>query len=244
MGRRFAKTAPERFAGIDEIWAIARRADRLSELQEALPCPVRPLAMDLSEKASFENLKEILEAEKPCVKLLINASGFGKFQAVEDSLPEDNLNMVDVNCKAVMAMCQLCLPYLLEGSRVINIASVAAFQPIPYINVYAATKAFVLSFSRALDREVKKKGVRVMAVCPFWTKTEFFDRAVVGEDAVVKKYVVMYDPKDIVDRAWKDLAHGKDVSVYGTVARGQRLLVKLLPHSLVMKIWMRQQDLS
>ena len=243
MGRRFAETAAERFGGFDEIWAVARRMDRLNALKEQLPCPVRPIALDLSDPASYEQLKTLLEEEKPCVRLLINASGFGKFQAVADSRPEDNLNMVDVNCKAVMAMCQLCLPYLADGSRVINIASVAAFQPIPYINVYAATKAFVLSFSRALNRELKPKGVNVMAVCPFWTKTEFFDRAVVGEEAVVKKYVVMYDPKDIVNRAWKDLARGRDMSVYGIVARGQKNLVKLLPHSLVMSIWMNQQKL-
>ncbi len=243
MGRRFAETAAERFGGFDEIWAVARRLDRLEALKEQLPCPVRPIAADLSDPASFREMEALLKAEKPCVKLLINASGFGKFQAVADSRPEDNLNMVDVNCKAVMAMCQLCLPYLADGSRVINIASVAAFQPIPFINVYAATKAFVLSFSRALNRELAPRGIRVMALCPFWTKTEFFDRAVVGRDAVVKKYVVMYDPNDIVDRAWKDLARGKDVSVYGAVARGQKLLVKLLPHSLIMTIWMRQQKL-
>ena len=99
---------------------------------------------------------------------MVNASGFGKFRAVVDTPLETNLNMVDLNCQAVMALCQLTVPYMPRGGQIINIASVAAFQPIPYINVYGATKAFVLSFSRALNRELRSQGVRVMALCPFW----------------------------------------------------------------------------
>ena len=123
-------------------------------------------------------------------------------------------------------MCQLTLPYLGEGSCIVNIASVAAFQPIPYINVYAASKAFVLQLSRALNREVRPQGIRVMALCPFWTKTEFFDQAIdAGREQIVKKYTAMYDPAQIVRRAWRDLARGKDVSKYGFVARFQAALL-------------------
>ena len=132
-----------------------------------------------------------------------------------------------------------------RGARIINIASVAAFQPIPYINVYAATKAFVLYFSRALNRELKKRGITVTAVCPFWTKTEFFNRAVSAQsDAVVKKYTAMYRPEQIVTRAWRDAKRGKDVSKFGFVARAQAGLCKLLPHSLIMTIWQKQQKLD
>lgn len=121
----------------------------------------------------------------------------------------------------------------------------AAFQPIPYIDVYGATKAFVLSFSRALNRELRRQGVGVMAVCPFWTKTAFFVRATSsGGDGVVKKYAAMYDPDDIVRRTWRDAKRGRDVCTYGFVARGQAALTKLLPHSLVMDVWMKQQKLS
>ena len=130
------------------------------------------------------------------------------------------------------------------GGQIINTGSVAAFQPIPYIGVYGATKALVVSYSRALNRELRPRGIRVTAVCPFWTKTEFFDRAVKeGAEPVVKKYVAMYRPEDVVARAWRDAKRGKDVSVYGFIARGQALLVKLLPHALVMDIWQKQQKL-
>ena len=242
MGRRFAETVDE-LGKVDEIWAIARRADRLEELKKTAPYPVRPISLDLSRAESADELQQMLEAEQPAIRLLVNASGFGKFQRTDETPLADNMNMVDLNCRAVLALCQVCLPYMKPGSKILNIASVAAFQPIPYINVYGATKAFVLSFSRALNREVKPRGIRVMALCPFWTKTEFFDRAVVTEDAVVKKYIAMYDPEDIVRRAWQDLKKGKDVSIYGFKAKGQVALVKLLPHSLVMDIWMKQQKL-
>ena len=83
-----------------------------------------------------------------------------------------------------------------------------------------------------------------MAVCPFWTKTEFFDHAVVNEEKpVVKKYAAMYEPQQIVARAWRDAKRGKDVSKYGFVAQLQMALVKILPHGLVMDIWLSQQKL-
>ena len=177
MGRRFAETVRE-FGVFDEIWAIARRLDRLEELKETAPFPVRPIALDLTDPASFDTYASLLKEESAEVGLLVNASGYGKFDAVEKLSMEDDLGMIDLNCRALTAMTKLVLPYMHNGGRIIEIASVAAFQPIPYINVYGASKAFVLSFSRALNREVKKRGIQVLALCPFWTKTAFFDRAV------------------------------------------------------------------
>ena len=243
MGRWFAKTV-DTFDRFDEVWVIARHQKALEELRDQVPYPIRPLALDLTDRGSFQVYADALAAEPVEVGLLVNASGFGKFRAVVDTPLEINLNMVDLNCQAVMALCQLTAPYMPRGGQIINIASVAAFQPIPYINVYGATKAFVLSFSRALNRELKSRGIGVMAVCPFWTKTAFFDRAIKSDETpIVKKYAAMYDPDDIVARTWRDAKRGKDVCKYGFVARVQAGLTKLLPHSVVMDVWMKQQDL-
>ena len=243
MGKRFAQRVNE-FGTFDEIWLIARHGERLEALRETMPFPARVLALDLTDRTSFGVYEAALAEEPVEIGLLVNASGFGKFAAVADTPLQVNLNMTDLNCQAVVALCQLSIPYLGRGGQIINIASVAAFQPIPYINVYGATKAFVLSFSRALNRELRRQGVGVMAVCPFWTKTAFFDRAVTGGEAIVKKYAAMYDPDDIVRRTWRDAKRGRDVCKYGFVARGQAALTKLLPHSLVMDVWMKQQKLS
>ena len=244
IGKTFCQMLKNYFT-FDEIWVIARRLDRLEELKKELPFKVKTISMDLSIGQSFEQLKSLLEEEKPQVELLINCSGFGRFEKSTDTDFATNLNMIDLNCKAVVSSCTVVLPYMSMGARIINIASVAALQPIPYINVYGATKAFVLSYSRALNRELKDKKISVTAVCPFWTKTEFFDRAVSKDkNPVVKKYVAMYKPEQIVKRAYRDAIKRKDVSFYGFKARGQALLVKLLPHSIVMNVWLNQQKLK
>ncbi len=242
IGRQFADTVSE-FGTFDEVWVIARRIERLQELD--LPFPTRAVSLDLANRDSYIEYANMLEAEKPDVALLINASGFGKFCATDETPVETNLNMVDLNCQAIIAMCQYTLPYMNKGAHIVNIASVAAFQPVPYINVYSASKAFVLHYSRSLNRELKKRSIRVTAVCPFWTKTEFFDRAISKDsDAVVKKYVAMYKPQQIVKRAWRDVKRGRDVSQFGFIARTQTLLAKILPHSFVMSFWMNQQKLD
>ena len=244
IGKEFAKRVNE-FGSFDELWLIARREDRLNELAGELNFKTRVLAWDLTDEQTDAKYKALLEEVKPEISLLINCSGFGKFCKTDEVETSVNLNMIDLNCKAIVYMCQNSIPYMAKGSNMINIASVAAFQPVPYINVYAATKAFVLSFSRSLNRELKSNGVAVTAVCPFWTKTEFFDRAVKkDENAVVKKYAAMYTTDQIVTRAIRDAKKRKDVSKFGFIARAQALLAKMMPHSFIMSYWMNQQKLN
>ncbi|MBR4769217.1 MAG: SDR family oxidoreductase [Lachnospiraceae bacterium] len=244
IGREFALTL-KNHGTFDEVWVIARNEEKLKALQNEVPFPVRPISMDLSDPGSINAMDGILKKDSPNVKLLINASGYGKFDKVERLSMEDDLGMIDLNCRALVAMTKLILPYMHEGGRIIEVASVAAFQPIPYINVYGASKAFVLSFSRALNREVRSRGIHVMALCPFWTKTAFFDRAIKkDEETVVKKYAAMYDKEFIVKTAWKALESKKDHVVPGFKAKAQVALVKILPHSMVMSIWMKQQKLK
>ena len=226
-------TVHQAFFITDSRYIEAARA-ALAGIAQVLLCsheaPMRTLVQGILREAN--------------VQLLVNCSGYGKFQAACDTPLSQNLNMVDLNCEALMAMCQLTIPYMHAGAQIINIASVAACQPVPYIGVYAASKAFVLSYSRALNRELDDKDISVMAVCPFWTKTEFFDHAVIdGEKPVVKKYAAMYEPQQIVARAWRDAKRGKDVSKFGFIARAQMALVKILPHGLIMDIWLSQQKL-
>jgi short-subunit dehydrogenase len=150
------------------------------------------------------------------------------------------MGMIDLNAKALTAMTYVTLPYLKRGSRVYQIGSLSSFQPVPYIGVYGATKAYVLSFTRAINAELRHTGIKMMAVCPGWVRTEFFDRAVV-DDGVITYYNQFFTPQQVVTRALKDMKRGKDVSVVGPMIRGQVLLTKLLPHRLVMKIWLMQQ---
>ena len=240
----FVNLSKDKDFSFDEFWVIARSENRLKDLASLCDTPVRAISLDLSDENSYDSYKKLLEEEEPNISLLVNCSGYGKFESVEKVGYEANLNMIDLNVKGTVAMDYLSLKYMKEGSGIINIASVAAYQPIPYINTYGATKSFVLNFTRALSMEVRDRGIKVLAVCPFWTKTEFFDRAVKSEaDPVVKKYVAMYDPKDIVKRALRDYKKGKGVSLFGFVTKLQLLGVKLMPVPLVMRVWMSQQKL-
>ena len=241
MGREFVRQLPawERF---DELWVIARRLDRLEALQQEVPLPVRPISLDLTDASALEHYRDLLEAAKPNVGLLANISGFGKFGRYHQIPLADSLEMIDLNCKAVVAITELTLPYMQRGAKLLNLDSLSAFQPVPYINVYASTKAFVLSYTRALARELRPRGIRVMAVNPGWVKTEFFDHALQTSNDAVTYYNHLYEPGDVMSTALKDLYKTKkDVSIHGFPIRWQVRMTKLLPHSLVMSIWLRQQ---
>lgn len=239
MGREFVRQL-DQTEDFDEIWVIARRRERLEALGSEVRAPLRCLPMDLTQEESRRDYAALLAEHKPQISMLVNAGGYGVFQAFRDAPLEKQLGMIDLNDKALVAMTYLSLPYMGRGSRIVNLGSLSSFQPVPYMGIYGASKAFVLSFSRALGAELKSAGIRVMAVCPGWVRTEFFDTAVT-DPGVITYYNRYYEAPDVVRRALKDLARGKDVSVCGLPVRAQVLLVKLLPHRLVMGIWCRQQ---
>lgn len=224
----------------DEIWVIARRVDRLENLKDEVGEKIRPIGLDLTNDECLEKYKELLKNENPTVAVLVNAGGYGKFEAFTNLTLEEQIGMIDLNVKALTSMTYLTLPYMEKGTKVYQIGSLSSFQPVPYIGVYGATKAYVLSFTRAINAELKNKGIKMMAVCPGWVKTEFFDTAVV-DDRVITYYNQFFTPEQVVTRAIKDMSKGKDVSVCGFMIRAQVLLTKLLPHRLVMNIWLKQQ---
>ena len=242
MGREFVLQLP-RSVQVDEIWVIARRADALENLKKEVSVPVRPVSMDLLDMESFDRFQSLLEAETPNIKLLVNAAGFGKFGAYHKVSLRDDARMIDLNCKALVLMTRLCLPYMASGSHILQLDSLSAFQPVPYITTYGATKSFVLSYSRAMNRELKSKGIRMMAMNPGWVKTEFFNHAFqTNGDGEVKFFNKLWEAKDVVATGLKDLYKTrKDYSIHGFSVRMQVRLVKLLPHSMVMNTWLNQQ---
>ena len=241
MGREFVKQLSA-WVQVDEIWAIARRADALEELKKETSVPVRPVSLDLLKEESFETLQTMLEAEKPTVSLLVNAAGFGKFGAYHKVSIADDCRMIDLNCKALVVMTRLCIPYMGNPGHILQLDSLSAFQPVPYITTYGATKAFVLSYTRAMIRELKGTGIRMMAMNPGWVKTEFFDHAMKTNSGEVQYFNILYEAKDVVATGLRDLYKTrKDYSVHGLPVRNQVRAVKLVPHSIVMKIWLNQQ---
>lgn len=241
IGKEFVFKA-DRYEGVDEIWVIARRKERLAELQASCSRRVVPVPLDLSKEESIEEYKALLEKEKPCIKLLVNAAGCGAFGPFAESDLDAQMNCLKLNFLALVAMCRVSLPYMQAGCSIINIGSNSAWQPVPYQSVYGSSKAGVLSFSRAIGRELKSSGVHVMCVCPGWIKTEF--QGVAEHDKYIRYVDRWYEASEVADQAMKDLAKKKTVSILGAPVRRQVKLVKHLPVDTVMNIWCRQQGIE
>lgn len=235
MGREMVYQLADRFGGLSEIWVIARRKERLDEFDGKLPLKVRKFAIDITDIESLNILKNELEVVNPDVKILVNSAGCGKYGKIGESTSEESSNMIRLNVEALTAVTELVLPYISANSRIIQFASAAAFVPQPGFAVYAATKSYVLSYSRALAHELKSRKISVTAVCPGSVETEFFDYALNGKKLPLYKKAVISQPEVVVKHAISDSLMGKSMSISGPIMKGFYLLCKFLPHDLIMK---------
>lgn len=238
IGREFV-FAVDKAERYDEIWVIARRAERLEELKAKCRNPVRPVALDLAQESGVTAYRALLEQEKPELALLVNAAGCGVFGPFEEKDLDALLHSARLNALALTAMCHVSLPYMKSGSCIVNMGSNSSWQPVPYQAVYGASKSYVLSLSRAIGRELRPRGVHVMCVCPGWIKTEFQQHA--SHDEYIRYVDRWYGPEEVAEQAMRDLKKKKTVSILGAPVRRQVKLVKHLPVDLVMDIWCRQQ---
>lgn len=238
LGQEFVRQIANK-EDLDEIWVIARREDRLKELVENCHVPITPVVMDLTKKESIVRLRGILRDIQPDVKILVNAAGFGRTGTYKDIPFDDNGDMVDLNCRALVEVTLLTLQYMSRGARVLEICSSSSFQPLPGLNVYAATKAFILYYSRALRWELFGRGIKVTAVCPYWVKdTEFIGLAELpGGISGVKHYPFASKSKSIVRWALYDSRLNLPVSTPGPVCLIQRFFAKFIPHEIVIAVW-------
>ena len=238
IGRELVYAADKQYS-FDEIWVVARRAERLEELKEKCRNPLRALALDLADDEGLRAYRALLEQEKPEIALLVNAAGCGVFGPFEEKELDALLHSARLNALSLTAMCHLSLPCMKSGSAIVNMGSNSSWQPVPYQAVYGASKSYVLSLSRAIGRELRPRGVHVMCVCPGWIKTEFQQHA--KHDEYIRYVDRWYGPDEVAAQAMKDLEKKKTVSILGAPVRRQVRLVKHLPVVMVMDIWCRQQ---
>ena len=235
MGREMVLQLSDHFP-FDEVWVIGRRMERLKELQKQTRITLRPFCLDLTRKEDLLSLEQALKESGGEVKFLVNAAGYGKIGPVGTASFEEEMGMVRLNCESLCAVTRMVLPYLPHNSRIIQFASAAAFLPQPDFAVYAATKSFVLSYSRALGEELRDRDIYVTAVCPGPVKTEFFDLAETTGQIPLYKRLVMANSRHVVRKALNDSILGRPVSVYGLTMKAFRLLSKIAPHSLLLSI--------
>lgn len=237
MGREAVLQIADQFPKLSEIWVAARRKERLEELQKCSKIPLRIFPLDLGTEDAVKTLAYALNEEKPEVKLLVNAAGYGKIGSVEEHTCSEETGMVRINCEALCAITRIVLPFMSDNSRILQFASSAAFLPQPDFAVYAASKAFVLSYSRALHAELRKRKIAVTAVCPGPVDTEFFDIAQTNAKAPFYKKFFMADAKRVVRKALQDSMMGKSISIYGISMQLFYLFCKILPHDVILRIY-------
>lgn len=236
LGRSFIRQLDKQ-GGLDEIWGVARRRERMEELAGELTTPMRLLALDLTKMESVETLRALLKETGADVRVLVNSAGFGKFGTWADMTLQETADMIDLNCRAAVLLTAAALPYMGRGARILEICSSAAFQPLPGFNVYAATKAFLLRYSRALRWEVAPRGVRVTAVCPGWIRTEFISVAQDTKNGrTVRFFPFALRPETVARRALRD-SQVLAVTTCGLPALVQRMASKFLPHCFIMACW-------
>jgi short-subunit dehydrogenase len=194
---------------------------------------VESIVADLEDRAALERAGDEAQALLGRVDLLINNAGFGAHGPFETIDPQRNLGQVRLNVEALVALTNRFAPAMLERGTggIINVASTAAFQPVPYMAVYGATKAFVLSFSEALAEEFRGRGVRVLALCPGATRTNFF--SVAGEGAQVGRFRTS---AQVVQTALRAYDRGAAYVIDGAANRVMAFSPRLAPRALVARI--------
>lgn len=238
LGREFAKQISEK-EKLDAVWVIARREDRLRELEKELSVHIVPIPLDLTKQESFSELQALLEEQKPDIRILVNAAGFGKMGSYAEISAQDSSGMINLNCSALVKVTLLALPYMSKGARILQVCSVASFQPLPALNIYAASKAFVQSYSRSLRWELFGRGIHVTAVCPYWIKdTEFIPVAKqVHNPHAVRHFPLASRSCSVVRAALRDSKFNLPVSTPGPVAFLQRFFTKFIPHEIIIACW-------
>lgn len=223
----------------NEIWVIARRQDRLTELQKQVNVCLRPLVCDLTAPESICQLTALLQKKKPNVRVLVNSAGFGKIGSYASIDLKQCEQMIDLNCRAAVAVTQIVLPYMHRGARILEICSTAAFQPLPYMNIYAASKAFLYRYSLGLGRELSGTGICVTAVCPFWVRgTEFIGTAKDTADSrQVNNFILSSRREDVVRLSLKDSRRKRAVSTPGFACSLHHILAKIMPVRLLLAAW-------
>lgn len=237
LGWEYAKEIYRTRTDLDEIWVIARREERLKELQSELGSTVIPVAFDITDSKAVEDYISLLNEKGATVKLLINNAGFGKLGNFDQLSLQENAQMVRLNCEALTAITAATLPFMNKNSEIINSCSIASFAPNTRMAVYSSTKAFVMSLSRALREELKSRKINVLAVCPGPMDTEFLAVANI-EKGASKTFDTLprVNARTMAKKSLKASRKKRAVYTNRVFYKFYRILAKLLPHSLVMKL--------
>jgi short-subunit dehydrogenase len=237
LGVYFALEIDKNRPEIEEIWLIARRKERLEELAKKLTKKVKVLSLDITKEESLEEYKTALKQENCEVSILVNNAGFGKLGNFDEMNNDDLSGMIKLNCEALTVITSITLPFMEKGSEIINSCSIASFAPNTRMAVYSSTKAYVMSFSRAIRSELKSRKINCIAVCPGPMDTEFLSLAGIEKGtSFTFDTLPRVNPEIMARKSLKASKKGKAVYTNRIFYKFYRLLAKILPTSLIMKL--------
>ncbi len=249
LGKEFVRQV---LTDADEIWAIGRNIAKLEALKNEFAAGVDkndkntriaqiiPVQMDLSDTKSLEVLSNKLKDEggNSSVEIhwLINNAGAGRFAPSTDFSIEEISGNITTHCTSIAGICNICIPFMKKGDHIINVASQSAFCPLPYMNLYAATKSFVYSYTRSLGAELRHTGITVTAVCPGWIKTNLLPETLNGKK-VYFPFIVTADK--VAAKAVKDARRKKPLSIFSFAVRYVIWVQRHTSISFSLKVWCR-----
>lgn len=236
LGREFVRQIADVFPEVESYWLIARRADRLAELAETLPGKtVACLPLDLCDSMSFMAFQEKLTAEQPEVVLLVNNAGCGYLGRIGEVDTASQTRMVDLNLRALTAITNMTVPYMVPGSCILNVSSIASFCPNPRMTVYSSTKAYVSSFTVGIAEELRAKGITATAVCPGPMKTEFLDIGGITGNSRMFATLPYCDQVRVAGGALRAARAGRTIYTPKLFYKFYRALAKVTPVKLMVK---------
>ncbi len=214
---------------LDEIWIISRAFDNNYEFKTK----IRHIPLDISRSDFTDVIKNELSKGKYLIKYLVCSAGVGYFSNITEIDENEVEKMISLNCTALSLLTKACIPSMESGSKIIEIASGAGFLPQPHFAVYAATKSYVISFSRAIARELRSKRISVTCVCPGPVDTEFFSS--LNPPEYKKKYVI--SAEKVAKGAIKASKKGKAIYSPTLSIKLVHLASKLIPTNLLLKFY-------
>lgn len=235
IGREYVKQLADE-KDIDEFWLVARRKERLEELQKYTAKKIVPLALDLSKEESYTVIQNELIEHNPSITYLICAAGLGKVGAIRDNNLNDVQNMLRINIESSVKITRIALDYMHKGSHILEIGSIVGFQPMPYFGIYGASKAFMQSYTKSLHEELLKSKIKVTLVCPYWVKdTEFISKAkVIGER--YSHYPFATTKEKVVRKSLCANRKNRIVCTPDVVSTMDRIISKIIPNCLYIKL--------
>lgn len=236
LGAAFARAITTSYRDLDEIWLIARRRERLETFAAEHPeRRFRILALDLAQEPSFDQLEETLRAVRPQIRILINNAGF-EHTGTFDAVPRTDIDrMLEVNVLGATRLQRICNPYLCQASATVLTASVLAYVPTPGQAVYSASKAYLYALGRSLREEYRGNGHgNVLVLCPGSMDTEMNPK---DRNPNARRFPFLYEDVDhIAAVALRKAGHGAAVYTPGAFYKAYRVISRLLPQALLVRI--------